>query len=118
MHSPILIVHLIVVSKKMYPCSSFCGTFCARKKELMTVVDVNSPEDIKLPLLHSLSNNLTIECGELDGAVLGLWRYVSKYPDAPAIDDDDDTHAGYWAAAAVWSDAWDQRTIDRVSLYY
>lgn len=102
--------------EKMYPCSSFCGTFRARKKELMTVVDVNSPEDIKLPLLHSLSINLTIECGELDGAVLGLWRYVSKYPDAPAIDDDDDTHAGYWAAAAVWSDAWDQRTIDRIVL--
>lgn len=25
---------------------------------------------------------------------------------------------GYWACAAVWSDAWDQRTVDRVSHDY
>lgn len=67
-------------------------------------------------MLHILSNNLTIECGEVDGAVLGLWRDVSKYSEIPVVDDDD-THACYWASAAVWSDAWDQRTIDRVSLF-
>ena len=69
--------------------------------------------------LHTLSNNLTIECGEVDGVVLGLWRYVSKHSDVPVLDDDDDdvTHASYWAAPAVWSDAWDQTTIDRVSLH-
>lgn len=82
----------------------------------MAVNDVTSTEEIKLPLLHLLSNNLMIECGELDGAVLGLWRHISKYSNVPVIDDDD-THDCYWAAAAVWSDAWDQRTIDRVSLF-
>lgn len=83
----------------------------------MQVCDVNSPEEIKLSLLHSLSNKLTIECGDIDGVVLGLWRHVSKYPDVSVNDDDDDdTHESYWAAAAVWSDAWDQRIIDRVSL--
>ncbi|XP_024990189.1 uncharacterized protein LOC112524555 isoform X3 [Cynara cardunculus var. scolymus] len=101
--------------ERTYPCSSFYVTFRARQKELMRIEDVNSPEEIKLPQLHSLSNDLMIECGELDGVVLGLWRYVSKYSDVPVVDDDD-THAGYWAAAAVWSDAWDQRTIDRIVL--
>ncbi|KAJ9553781.1 hypothetical protein OSB04_017826 [Centaurea solstitialis] len=90
----------------------FLRNIRARQKELMGIADVNSPEEIKLPQLHSLSNDVTIECGELDGVVLGVWRYVSKYSDVPVVDDDD-THACYWAAAAVWSDAWDQRTIDR-----
>lgn len=31
--------------------------------------------------------------------------------------DDDDAHVGYWAAAAVWFDAWEQKTIDRVSCF-
>lgn len=96
----------------MYPCCSFSETFRARQKEL----NVYSPEEINLPRLNSLSNNLMIECGELDGVVLGLWRHVSKSSDIHVVDDDD-THAYYWAAAAIWSDAWDQRTIDRVSLY-
>lgn len=99
--------------ERVYPCSSFSGTFCARQP----VSDINPPEETKLPLLVLLSNNnLTIECGEVDGVVLGLWRYVSKRPDVSVIDDDDDTHTCYWAAAAVWSDAWDQRTIDRIVL--
>ena len=63
-------------------------------------------------MLHILSNNLTIECGEVDGAVLGLWRDVSKYSKVPVVDDDG-THACYWASDAVWFDAWDQRNIDR-----
>ncbi|XP_076902084.1 uncharacterized protein LOC143556706 isoform X1 [Bidens hawaiensis] len=102
--------------ERVYPCSSFSGTFRARQKELMAVCDVNSPEEIKLSLLNSLSNKLAIECGEVDGVVLGLWRHVSKYPDVSVIDDDDDTHDSYWAAAAVWSDTWDQRIIDRIVL--
>ncbi|CAH1417368.1 unnamed protein product [Lactuca virosa] len=97
--------------ERVYSCSSFHETFLSRQKDLI----VNSPEDIKLPVLHILSNNLTIECGEVDGAVLGLWRDVSKYSEVPVVDDDD-THACYWASAAVWSDAWDQRTIDRIVL--
>ncbi|XP_071689848.1 uncharacterized protein [Rutidosis leptorrhynchoides] len=101
--------------ERMYPCSSFSRTFLAREKQLMTVKSVDSPEEIKLSLLHSLSDNLMIECGELDGVVLGLWRHVSKYSDIPVIDDDD-THDCYWTAAAVWADAWDQRTIDRIML--
>ncbi|KAL8218308.1 hypothetical protein R6Q57_021681 [Mikania cordata] len=101
--------------ERVYPCSSFSGTFRARQKELMTVYDVNSPEEVKLSILHPLSHKLTIQCGELDGVVLGLWRHVSKHSDISVVDDDD-THHSYWAAAAVWSDAWDQRIIDRIVL--
>ncbi|KAK9064048.1 hypothetical protein SSX86_017920 [Deinandra increscens subsp. villosa] len=106
----------ISLVERVYPCSSFTGTFRARQKELMTVSDVDSPEEIKLSLLYPISNKLTIECGDLDGVVLGLWRHVSQYPDVSMIDDDDDTHDSYWSAAAVWSDAWDQRIIDRIVL--
>ncbi|KAL4575265.1 hypothetical protein LXL04_022107 [Taraxacum kok-saghyz] len=105
--------------ERVYSCSSFHTAFIAKQKDII----VNSPEEIKLPVLqlHTLSNNLTIECGEVDGVVLGLWRYVSKHSDVPVLDDDDDddddvTHASYWAAPAVWSDAWDQTTIDRIVL--
>lgn len=59
-------------------------------------------------------NNLMIECGEIDGVVLGSWANVDENSSDPLLDQDG-AHAGYWTAAAVWSKAWDQRTIDRVS---
>lgn len=74
-----------------------------------------SPEDYKLFLLHSdTSGNLVIKCGEIDGVVLGPWATFSENGSV-SVDDDDNAVAGYWAAAAVWSNTWDQRTIDRVS---
>nr|XP_043630154.1 uncharacterized protein LOC122601459 [Erigeron canadensis] len=109
------ILERIAFIEGIYTCSSFSGTFHAQQTEIMAVNNVNSTEEIKLPLLHLLSNNLMIECGELDGAVLGLWRHISKNTKVPVIDDDD-THHCYWAAAAVWSDAWDQRIMDRIVL--
>ncbi|GJU64200.1 RuBisCO large subunit-binding protein subunit beta, chloroplastic [Tanacetum coccineum] len=69
----------VAVIQRIYYYSSFCRTFRARNKELMTVVDVDSPKDMKLPQLHSLSNNLNIEYGELNIVVFGLLRYVNKY---------------------------------------
>ncbi|GJZ53599.1 RuBisCO large subunit-binding protein subunit beta, chloroplastic [Tanacetum coccineum] len=69
----------VAVIQRIYYYSSFCRTFRARNKELMTVVDVDSPKDMKLPQLHSLSNNLNIEYGELNRVVFGLLRYVNKY---------------------------------------
>lgn len=53
-------------------------------------------------------------CGEIDGVVLGSWTTVDEHSVASEVDDDT-SHAAYWAAAAAWSDAWDQRVIDRVS---
>nr|GEU67435.1 hypothetical protein [Tanacetum cinerariifolium] len=67
----------------IYHYISFCRTSCARNQELMTVVDVDSPKDMKLPQLYSLSNNLNIEYGELNRVVFGLLRYVNKYVDTP-----------------------------------
>jgi len=76
---------------------------------------LNSPGQIKLQLLPSyLFSNLIIECGEIDGVVLGSWTSINGNSPDPVVDEDT-AHAGYWAAAAAWSSAWDQRTIDRVS---
>lgn len=66
-------------------------------------------------LLNShLFGNLIIKCGEIDGVVSGSWTTVNERSSDPVVDEDN-AHTGYWAAAAVWSDAWDQRTVDRVS---
>lgn len=71
-----------------------------------------------MQLLNShLFGNLIIQCGEIDGVVLGSWTNVNESSSEPVIDEDN-AHAGYWAAAAVWSNAWDQKTIDRVSDYF
>ena len=42
---------------------------------------------------------------------------VRPIPENALEVDEDDAHVGYWAAAAVWFDAWDQRTVDRVSCF-
>ena len=80
----------------------------------MRVPGINSPEEVNLRLLHSQFISLVIECGDIDGVVLGSWTNVNEHSGDPVVDDDS-AHAGYWAAAAVWSDAWDQRFINRVS---
>lgn len=76
---------------------------------------LNSPGDINFCILNShILNKLFIECGEVDGVVLGAWIDANTNLNVPAADDDN-SHVGYWVAAAVWSDAWDERTFDRVS---
>lgn len=77
-------------------------------------LSIDSPQDISLHLLHSIVDNVIIVCGEIDGAVLGSWKEVSGHPVVPLVDDDS-SHSCYWVGAAVWSDSWDQRTVDRVS---
>lgn len=76
---------------------------------------MSNTSGVFLNLLHSQSvDNLIIQCGEIDGVVLGSWTTVDE-SSSDSVVDDDNAHNGYWAAAAVWSNAWDQRTIDRVS---
>lgn len=106
------------MEKRLYPSSSFGKTFIGRQKEFVRDMSaLKSPGEIYLHLLDSpLFNNLTIECGEVDGAVLGPWTNVNDSSSDPMINEDN-AHIGYWAAAAVWSNVWDQRTIDRVSHY-
>ncbi|KAM7517827.1 hypothetical protein LguiB_016789 [Lonicera macranthoides] len=108
------ILERISLIERVYPCSSFWSTFCARQK-FMRVSGVSSPEEISLHLLHSPFGDLTIVCGEIDGVVLDSWTNVSEQSTVPVVDDDN-IHACYWAGAAVWSDAWDQITIDRIVL--
>uniref|UniRef100_A0A2N9FSI1 Spatacsin C-terminal domain-containing protein n=1 Tax=Fagus sylvatica TaxID=28930 RepID=A0A2N9FSI1_FAGSY len=43
------------------------------------------------------------------------WTNVNQSSSVPVVDEDN-AHAGYWAAAAIWSKPWDQRTIDRILL--
>lgn len=98
--------------KRSYPSSSFWQTFLGRQQDMPTP----SPrEGIHLQLLDSQSlNNLIIKCGEVNGVVLGSWKNISESI-SDAVNDEDGSCSAYWTAAAVWSSAWDQRTIDRVS---
>ncbi|KAK3010904.1 hypothetical protein RJ639_012628 [Escallonia herrerae] len=107
------VVEMMSLMERVYPCSSFWRTYRGRQKELKGDLSINLPEDIGLHMLHSLFENLVILCGEIDGVVLGSWANVSEHSVVPVVDDDS-IHACYWAAAAAWSDAWDQKTTDRV----
>ncbi|XP_038999892.1 uncharacterized protein LOC120125556 isoform X2 [Hibiscus syriacus] len=108
------ILERISLIERLYPSCSFWKTFHDRMKGCMHVSStLNSPEGIHLCLLDF--NNLKIECGEIDGVVLGAWANVNENSSDTVLDQDG-VHAGYWAAAAVWSKAWDQTTIDRIVL--
>lgn len=102
------------LQKRVYPCNSFWKTFGSRWKELKRVSNVDAPGDINLHLLHPPYKSLIIPCGEIDGVVLGSWTSIDEQS-IPTGVDDDSSEAAYWIAAAAWSDAWDQRIIDRVS---
>lgn len=102
------------MSKRVYPCNSFFITLATRRKKLKRASNEDALGEISLHLLHPLFNNLIISCGEIDGVVLGSWTTVDEHSVASEVDDDSG-HAAYWTAAAAWSDAWDQRVIDRVS---
>lgn len=81
--------------------------------EIKAESDLTALDESELHLLHPLCGDLKIVCGDVDGVVLGLWTHVNGHSVSPEVDDDS-FHAGYWTAAAVWFDAWDQITIDRV----
>ncbi|KAK8673759.1 hypothetical protein V6N13_112074 [Hibiscus sabdariffa] len=109
------ILERISLIERLYPSCSFWKTFHDRMNGCMRVSStLNSPEGIHLCLLDFF-NNLKIECGEIDGVVLGAWANVSENSSDTVLEQDG-VLAGYWAAAAVWSKAWDQRTIDRIVL--
>lgn len=75
----------------------------------------NAVEQTNMQLLLSpMFANFAIECGEIDGAVIGSWVNVGGNS-LDAVVNEESVHGGYWAAAAVWSSIWDQKTVDRVS---
>lgn len=109
------ILERISLIERVYPCSSFQNSFSTRWNELKRESFRNTSEGIRFRVLHPLHKDLIIACGDIDGAVLGSWTSINGHSVPPEVDDDS-SHAGYWTAAAVWSDAWDQITVDRVVL--
>ncbi|KAK4394130.1 hypothetical protein Sango_1883800 [Sesamum angolense] len=109
------ILEMVSLIERVYPCSSFFSTLATRQKELKRTSAEDAVGEISLRLVHPLFKNLIILCGEIDGVVLGSWTTVDEQSVAADVDDDS-SHAAYWAAAMAWSDAWDQRVIDRILL--
>jgi spatacsin len=103
------------VEKRFYPSSSFWDTYLGRENVIHDAANiVTLPGEDKPVLTLNIYNHPAIECGDVDGAVLGSWVNASDYTDLKEFSQSD-LSDGYWACAAVWSDAWDQRTVDRVS---
>uniref|UniRef100_A0A2P2LNY5 Uncharacterized protein LOC105123888 isoform X3 n=1 Tax=Rhizophora mucronata TaxID=61149 RepID=A0A2P2LNY5_RHIMU len=111
------ILDRMILIERLYPSCGFWETFIGRKKALSRSANTyNLLSEIKLHVSHSpLSRELFIQCGDIDGVVLGLWTSINENP--PVLEVDEDVaRAGYWAAAAVWCSAWDQQTIDHIVL--
>ncbi|XP_057541426.1 uncharacterized protein LOC130820175 isoform X2 [Amaranthus tricolor] len=110
------ILDKISLIERIYPCSNFWRTYASRRKDGREILkSVEAPADYSLRLLIPPAfKDFSIECGDIDGVVLGSWANLDGSGCLEA--DDDSSHAGYWAAAAVWSNAWDQTTIDRILL--
>lgn len=100
--------------KRVYPCSSFWNAFSSRWNESKGESCTTASDSIRLQVLHPLHKDFIITCGDIDGVVLGSWTSINGHSVPPEVDDDS-SHAGYWTAAAVWFNSWDQISIDRVS---
>lgn len=110
------VLERISLIERLYPSSHFWETYLARRKELLKAALPFDSSEISLHLGgSSLFQHLKIECGEVDGVVLGSWTKINESASEHAPDETDAV-AGYWAAAAVWSNAWDQRTFDHIVL--
>ncbi|TKY60367.1 Spatacsin protein [Spatholobus suberectus] len=106
----------MLLIESLYPSSSFWKMYNHRLKDISIPPDSALPVKNRLRLLHNHSfDGHVIECGEIDGIVFDTWINTSESSSALEVDEDD-AHVGYWAAAAVWFDAWDQRTVDRMIL--
>lgn len=103
------------MEKRFYPSSSFWDTYLGRDSVIHDAANIVTlpGEDRPVLALH-IRNHPAIECGDVDGAVLGSWVNVNDYTDLKELSQSN-LSDGYWACAAVWCDAWDQRTVDRVS---
>lgn len=113
------ILERVSLLERLYPSSSFWSTYGARQRPLL----VNSSDETlsmesKLRLICSSGpfRDLSIQCGEIDGVVIGSWSSISSKEDFVIIQAQDNPSAGYWAGAAIWLEAWDQRTMDRIIL--
>ncbi|KAK7358900.1 hypothetical protein VNO77_00841 [Canavalia gladiata] len=102
--------------ESLYPSSSFWKTYHHQLEDAGVPSDSVLPVENRLRLLHNHSfDSLVIECGEIDGIVFDTWMDINESSSALEVNEED-AHVGYWAAAAVWFDSWEQRTVDRMIL--
>ncbi|CAA6664133.1 unnamed protein product [Spirodela intermedia] len=102
--------------ERHYPSSSFWGTYFERQRQSLEVpLTSSSSEEQQLLMRLDMWIDCSIKCDEIDGVVIGSWRNISKGPDF-RMTGEDIARAGYWVCAAIWSDSWDQTTIDRIVL--
>lgn len=104
----------ITLIERLYPSSSFWNTYFYRENVIRDAAKiVTLPGDDKPVLALNIRNHPIIECGDVDGAVLGSWVNIN---DCTKEFSGSNISDGYWACAAVWSDAWGPRTVDRILL--
>ncbi|KAF3781980.1 Spatacsin-C domain-containing protein [Nymphaea thermarum] len=106
----------ISLIERLYPSSNFGAAYAIRQKEVSNaLIHATLPQGVRLQLtLSHACNGQSIECGEIDGVVLGSWPDANESSCHPV--EEDNHHAFYWAGAVIWSDAWDQKTVDRIIL--
>ncbi|KQK03052.1 uncharacterized protein LOC100829381 isoform X2 [Brachypodium distachyon] len=106
----------LALIERFYPSSSFWDTYLGRENVIPDGANiVTLPGEDKPALALHICNHPAIECGDVDGVVLGSWVNINDYTDLKEFSQSN-LSSGYWACAAVWSDAWDQRTVDRIIL--
>lgn len=106
----------ITLIERFYPSSSFWDTYFGRENVIRDAAKiVTLPGEEKPVLALHILNRPFIECGDIDGAVLGSWVNINDHADSKEFPGSNISD-GYWACAAIWSDAWDQRTVDRILL--
>ncbi|KAJ1264321.1 hypothetical protein BS78_09G254700 [Paspalum vaginatum] len=106
----------ITLIERFYPSSSFWDTYFGRENVIRDAAKiVTLPGEDKPVLALHICNRPFIECGDVDGAVLDSWVNINDYTGSKEFSGSN-ISGGYWACAAVWSDAWDQRTVDRILL--
>ncbi|KAF0916073.1 hypothetical protein E2562_000693 [Oryza meyeriana var. granulata] len=109
-------LEIISLIEQFYPSSSFWDTFLGRENVIHDAAKiVTLPGEDKPVLVLHIHNHSPIECGDVDGAVIGSWVNVNDYTNLKEFSESN-LSDGYWACAAIWSDAWDQRTVDRIIL--
>lgn len=99
--------------KRLYPSTSFWRIYLQGRNRSYQTPSTLTLEPDNAMLTFRVTDHLNIPCGDIDGVILGSWPYMDDSSSNSEVDED--ITPGYWASAAVWSDAWDQRTIDRVS---
>uniref|UniRef100_A0A0D9Y480 Spatacsin C-terminal domain-containing protein n=1 Tax=Oryza glumipatula TaxID=40148 RepID=A0A0D9Y480_9ORYZ len=109
-------LEIISLIEQFYPSSSFWDTYLGRENVIHDAAKiVTLPGEDKPVLVLDIHNHCPIECGDVDGAVIGSWANVNDYTNLKEFSESN-LSDGYWACAAIWSDAWDQRTVDRIIL--